>query len=45
MKAEGKDVEYYHSAEQLLEQMSQSGFAEVGIVWQYFADAILVGFV
>lgn len=45
MKAKGKDVEYYHSAEQLLEQMRQSGFAEVGIVWQCFADAILVGFV
>lgn len=45
MKAEGKDVEYARSVEQLLEQIGQSGFVEAGIVWQWFSDVILIGFV
>jgi hypothetical protein len=45
MKAEGKDVEYARSVEQLLEQIGRSGFVEAGIVWQWFSDVILIGFV
>lgn len=45
MKAEGKDVEYRHSEEAILDAMTEAGFAEVGIVWRMFADTILVGFV
>ena len=45
MKEEGKDIEYRHSAEQLLNFMSEVGFQEVGLVWRMFATTILVGFV
>jgi ubiquinone/menaquinone biosynthesis C-methylase UbiE len=45
MKAEGKDVEYRHGAEDLLSTMQDAGFAEVGLVWRMFASTILVAFV
>jgi tRNA (cmo5U34)-methyltransferase len=45
MKDEGKDVEYRHSAEHLLEAMNEAGFDEAGLVWRMFASTILVGFV
>jgi trans-aconitate methyltransferase len=44
MKDEGKDVEYRHSAERLLEAMHEAGFDEAGLVWRMFASTILVGF-
>ena len=44
MKAEGRDVEYRHSAELLLQTMSAAGFAEVGLVWRMLAATILIGF-
>jgi ubiquinone/menaquinone biosynthesis C-methylase UbiE len=44
MKAEGKDLEYRHAANDILQVMSDAGFTEVGIVWRMFADTILVGF-
>ncbi len=44
MKAQGKDVEYRHSAENLLKIMSEAGFEEVGLVWRMFSTTILVGF-
>jgi tRNA (cmo5U34)-methyltransferase len=44
MKAAGKDVEYRHTADEILDAMGEAGFAEVGIVWQMFADTILLGF-
>jgi len=45
MRDEGKDVEYRHSAEHLLEAMNEAGFDEAGLVWRMFASTILVGFV
>jgi hypothetical protein len=45
MKEEGKDVEYRHSAEQIIEVMQAAGFDEVGLVWRTFASTILMGFV
>ena len=44
MKAAGKDVEYEHSAENMIEAMSEAGFAEVAVVWRMFADTILLAF-
>ena len=44
MKAEGKDVEYRHAAENILNAMREAGFAEAGIVWRVFADTVLLGF-
>ena len=44
MKAAGKDIEYRHSAEHLMDAMPEAGFAEVGLVWRMFAGTILVGF-
>ena len=44
LKAEGQDVEYSHTGNDILKCMSEAGFAEVGIVWRMFADTILVGF-
>jgi SAM-dependent methyltransferase len=45
MKQQGLDVEYRHSAEDLLDAMSGAGFAETGLVWRQFAMTILMGFV
>ena len=45
MKAEGKDVEYRHAAEDILGFMRAAGFEEVGLVWRMLASTILVGFV
>lgn len=44
MKAAGKDVEYEHSAENMIEAMSEAGFDEVAVVWRMFADTILLAF-
>ena len=44
MKAAGKDVEYEHSAENMIEAMSEAGFAEVAVVWRMFADTVLLAF-
>ncbi len=44
MKAAGRDVEYEHSAESMIEAMTGAGFAEVAVVWRMFADAILLAF-
>jgi trans-aconitate methyltransferase len=45
MKDEGRDVEYRHSAERLLETIHEAGFDEAGLVWRMFASTVLVGFV
>jgi trans-aconitate methyltransferase len=45
MKEEGRDVEYRHGAERLLEAMHEAGFDEAGLVWRMFASTILIGFV
>jgi len=45
MKADGKDVEHRHRAEEILEAMSGAGFAEAGLVWRQFAATLLVGWV
>jgi len=44
MKAAGKDVEYRHTADGILADMAEAGFAEMGIVWRMFADTILMAF-
>jgi len=44
MKADGKDVEYWHSADNILNTLAAVGFSEAGVVWRMFADTILVGF-
>jgi ubiquinone/menaquinone biosynthesis C-methylase UbiE len=44
MKEEGRDVEYRHRAERVMEVMRESGFDEVGLVWRMFAGTILIGF-
>ena len=44
MKAAGQDVEYEHSAENMIDAMTEAGFAEVAIVWRMFADTILLSF-
>ena len=44
-KAAGKDVEYEHSAENMIEAMTEAGFAEVAVVWRMFADTILLAFI
>ncbi len=44
MKAAGKDVEYEHSAENMIDAMTEAGFDEVAIVWRMFADTILLAF-
>jgi len=44
MKTEGKDTEYYHSAEDILQKMRESGFTESGLVWRMFQATILMGF-
>ena len=44
MKAAGKDVEYEHSAENMIDAMTEAGFAEVAVVWRMFADTILLAF-
>ncbi len=44
MKAAGRDIEYEHSAENMIDSMTEAGFAEVAIVWRMFADAILLAF-
>ena len=44
MKAAGQDVEYEHSAENMIEAMTGAGFAEVAVVWRMFADTILLAF-
>ena len=40
MKSAGEDVEYEHSAENMID----AGFAEVAVVWRMFADTILLAF-
>ena len=44
MKAAGQDVEYEHSAENMIDTMTEVGFAEVAVVWRMFADTILLAF-
>ena len=44
MKAAGQDVEYEHSAENIIDAMVEAGFAEVAVVWRMFADTILLAF-
>ena len=44
MKAAGQDVEYEHSAENMIDAMTEAGFAEVAVVWRMFADTILLAF-
>lgn len=44
MRAAGKDIEYWHSSDSILNTMAAVGFSETGIVWRMFADTILVGF-
>ena len=44
MKAAGEDVEYEHSAENMIDAMTEAGFDEVAVVWRMFADAILLAF-
>ena len=44
MKAAGEDVEYEHSAENMIDAMTEAGFAEVAVVWRMFADTILLAF-
>ena len=44
MKSAGEDVEYEHSAENMIDAMSEAGFAEVAVVWRMFADTILLAF-
>ena len=44
MKAAGKDIEYRHTADDMLTAMAEAGFTETGIVWRMFADTILIGF-
>jgi ubiquinone/menaquinone biosynthesis C-methylase UbiE len=45
MKEDGKDVEYSHSADAILDAISAAGFDEAGLVWRMFANTIVVGFV
>ena len=45
MKAAGKDVEYEHRAEDLIDAMTVTGFGEVAVAWRLFADTILLAFV
>ena len=42
MKAAGQDVEYEHSAENMIDALIDAGFAEVAVVWRMFSDAILL---
>ena len=44
MKAAGKDVEYDHAAENIINAMAEAGFDEVAVVWRMFADTILMAF-
>lgn len=44
MKAAGKDIEYEHSAENMIDAMTEAGFSEVAVVWRMFADTILLAF-
>ena len=44
MKAAGKDVEYEHSAEDMISAMAKAGFEEVAVVWRMFSDTILLAF-
>ncbi len=44
MKAAGQDIEYEHSAENMIDAMIEAGFAEVAVVWRMFADTILLAF-
>ena len=44
MKAAGKDVEYEHRAEDLINAMTGAGFDDVAVVWWMFADTILLAF-
>ena len=45
MKAEGKDVEYEHRAEDIIRTMKKAGLEEAAVVWRLFADTILLAFV
>ena len=42
MKVAGQDVEYEHSAKNMIDAMIEAGFGEVAVVWRMFADAILL---
>ena len=44
MKAAGQDVEYEHSAENMIDAMIEARFDEVAVVWRMFADTILLAF-
>jgi len=43
-KSEGMDVEFIHTAEDVLDVMLAAGFNEAGLVWRRFASTILVAF-
>lgn len=45
MKEQGKNVEFRHSAERIIETMQAAGFDEVGLVWRMFANTIIMAFV
>jgi ubiquinone/menaquinone biosynthesis C-methylase UbiE len=44
MQAEGTEVEYLRSADEICALMRLAGFEEASIVWRWAADTILVGY-
>ena len=44
MKEAGKDVEYDHTAEDVVSILADAGFDEVAVVWRMYADTILMAF-
>jgi ubiquinone/menaquinone biosynthesis C-methylase UbiE len=42
MKEEGGDVEYRHSAEDIMAAMTAAGFEEVGLVWRWCSATIII---
>lgn len=44
MKEAGRDVEYSHSAEDLMAALESAGFEEAGLVWRRFAATIIIAF-
>lgn len=43
MKAQGKDVEYRHQANDMINTMTEAGFSEAAVVWRMFNDTIILG--
>ena len=44
MKEAGRDVEYWHSVQDLCRAMLEAGFAEAGLLWCMHTVAVLMGF-